>query len=109
MATEKKKKSIFQSVLGGDILTEQVIVQQWKLVALGVVLVIFLISNDYACRKKLTKIEHLKTELQDVKYDNLYLMTRLTQISRQSRLIKLLQENGIELTGATTPAYEIEK
>ncbi|GHT00936.1 hypothetical protein AGMMS49525_00410 [Bacteroidia bacterium] len=109
MASEKKKKNTFRSILGGEMLTDQFLVQQWKLMVWIVVLVIILISNDYACRKKMTQIELLKTELQDVQYENLDLRTQLTKVSRQSRLKELLIRNHIELTEAKIPAYEIKK
>ncbi|GHT50329.1 hypothetical protein AGMMS49982_05440 [Bacteroidia bacterium] len=106
---KKRKRNYFRSILGGDILTEAVVVQQAKLLVLIVVLVIILISNNYACDKKLSRIEALKGELQDVKYENLFLMMQFTKISRQSQVKELLHEQGSELMAPTTPAFEIER
>ncbi|GHT39560.1 hypothetical protein AGMMS49965_05930 [Bacteroidia bacterium] len=105
----KKKKNPFQSILGGGILSEDALVRQWKLLTLIVVGVILLISNDYACRKKVTEIERLKMELQHLQYENLNLMMRFTKESRQPRLKELLRASDIELRDASTPAFEITK
>lgn len=92
----------------GDIL-EEIVVKQFYLMALIVSLIFIFISNDYYCKKKLTEIEDLKDSLKDVKYENLIILTELTSISRQSQVKELLKKNNIELTGPTTPAFEIKK
>jgi hypothetical protein len=106
--TKKSKKNLVTNLFRGDIL-EEIVVKQFYLMALIVSLIFILISNDYYCKKKLTEIEDLKNSLKDVKYENLIILTELTSISRQSQVKELLKNNNIELTGSTTPAFEIKK
>ncbi|MDR0681491.1 MAG: hypothetical protein LBG15_06550 [Dysgonamonadaceae bacterium] len=108
METKKNKKNLMTNLFRGDIL-EEIVVKQFYLMALIVSLIFIFISNDYYCKKKLTEIEDLKDSLKDVKYENLIILTELTSISRQSQVKELLKKNNIELTGPTTPAFEIKK
>ncbi|GHT74655.1 hypothetical protein AGMMS50262_08080 [Bacteroidia bacterium] len=106
---KKKKKNIVKYIAIGDFLKEDFVIKQSKLLVLIVILVILFISNGYSCMKKLTKIEELKAQLKDVKYENLVLSTRLTSNSRQSQVEALLKSKNIDLQNPTTPAFEIYK
>lgn len=108
MEAKKKKKNLVTNLFRGDIL-EDIVMKQFYLMALIVTLIIIFISNDYYCKKKLTEIDDLKKALIDVKYENLIILTELTSTSRQSEIKELLKKNNIELTGSTTPAFELKK
>ncbi|MDR0427875.1 MAG: hypothetical protein LBH12_04645 [Dysgonamonadaceae bacterium] len=103
-----RKKNFWQYFFGGEILKEDFVIKQSKLLILVVILFIIFISNGYSCQKKLTQIEDLKAELRDVKYENLVISTRLTSSSRQSQIEVLLGKKGIDLASPTTPAFIIE-
>ncbi|MDR1370248.1 MAG: hypothetical protein LBJ72_09025 [Dysgonamonadaceae bacterium] len=106
-----KKKKIFigRNILDGEILKEDFVVKQSKLIILITFLFVLFISNRYSCLKKLTEIDRLKTELKDIKYENLVISTQLTTNSRQSQIESLIEEKGLNLSGSKTPAYEIRK
>jgi cell division protein FtsL len=102
MSAAKKKNSFsLVRVIGGDILTEEFVSKQYKLLVLIVILIVLFISNGYSCMKKLTEIEELKGQLKDVKYENLILTAEWNAHSRQSQIEELLQEKGIELSTGT--------
>ncbi len=107
--SSKKKKVSVGHILGGDILKEDFVVKQSKLIILIAFLFVLLISNRYSCLKKLTEIDRLKTELKDVKYENLVISTELTTHSRQSQVETMIAEKGLNLAGTKTPAYEIHR
>ena len=106
---KKKKKSSLSYILGGKVLTEDFIIKQSKLMILLFCLIIIFISNRYYCAKKLTEMDNLKKEQEDLKHEQVILTTRLTANSRQSKIEKLLNEKGIELTKKNTTVYEIHK
>ena len=107
--TKKKKKNIVKYLVIGDFLKEDFVIKQSKLLVLIVILVIIFISNGYSCMKKLSRIEELKTQLTDIKYENLVISTQLTSSSRQSQIEVLLKQKQIDLKNPTTPAFEIYK
>lgn len=106
---KKKKRFSLNHILGGEILAEEFVIKQSKLLILIVFLIIIFISNRYSCAKKMTLIEDLQSELMDVKYEHLIISTELTTHSRQSQIETLLERKGIELAGPKTPPYEIKK
>ena len=102
---EKKKKHFsFIYILGGGILNGDFIMRHTRMIVLIVVLIIF-----YSCMQKLSKIDHLQKELQDVRFEALSISSELTGHSRQSQIESLIEEQGIDLEGAQTPPYELEK
>ena len=105
----KKKKFSLGRILGGDILNEDFVVKQSKLIILITLLFVLFISNRYSCLKKLTEISRLETELVELKSENLVISTQLTTNSRQSQIEALVEEKGLGLTGSKTPAYKIRK
>ena len=105
----KKKKFSLGRILGGDILNEDFVVKQSKLIILITFLFVLFISNRYSCLKKLTEIDRLRTELRELKAENLVISTQLTTNSRQSQIEALIEEKGLELSGSKTPAYKIRK
>jgi cell division protein FtsL len=105
----KKQRSRFFRIINGEILTEDFVVKQSKLIIMIVFLILIFISNRYACMKKLTEIETLTTQLKDVKYENLVISTELTTHSRQSQVEELLNSKGIKLASSKSSVYEIHK
>ena len=106
---KKSKKNTFSKVLGGDILTEEFVTKQFKLIILVVFLILVFITNNYSCMKKQTEIENLKSQLKNLKYENLVISTELTTHSRQSQIEELLKAKEIDLSASKTPAFEIRK
>ncbi len=106
---KKKKKVSLINILGGDILKEDFVVKQSKLIIMIAICFILFIGNRYSCLKKITQIEDLKKELKDLRYENLVILTKLTANSRQSQIEALVESKGLNLSGSNSPTYEIEK
>ena len=106
---KNKKKPSLSYIFGGKVLTEDFVIKQSKLLILIFCLIIVFISNRYNCSKKLTEMDGLKKELINLQYEQVILTTRLTAISRQSRIEELLKEKGSELSIFTDTVYQIHK
>ncbi len=106
---KKKKKVSLLNILGGDILKEDFVVKQSKLIIMIACCFVLFIANRYDCMKKITRIEDLKKELAELKYENLVILTKLTANSRQSQIEELIESKGLNLSGSNSPTYEIEK
>jgi len=101
-------KKIFR-VITGEIFSEDFILKNFKLIFLITALTLVFITNRFACNKKMTSIEKLRTELKDIRYENLMLQTEVTTRSRQSQIEQKLREKGISLTSSKKQVFEIEK
>ena len=106
-STKKEKKISILYIIGGGILKEDFILKHTRMLALIVVLLFFFIGNRYACMQKLKQIDKLQQQLRDVRFEALSISAELTGNSRQSQIEILLQENGLELEGATEPPFEL--
>ena len=109
---EKKEKrrwsSWLSSILGGDILANEMFRKQWKLMVLIMVLILFYIDNRYSCQQQLIELDRLKVELTDVKYDALTRSSELMEKSRQSKIQEYIEKKQSELEIATNPPYLIK-
>lgn len=97
-----------RKILGGDILTAQVIRKQIWLILLIVFFMFIYISNRYSVQKDLIEIDHLQTELQDAKYKALSSSSQITEKSRESHILELLNNNKDSILKiASQPPYII--
>ena len=106
---KKKKKFSLSSILKGDILNEDFVIKQSKLIIMIAFCFTIFIGNRYSCMKKITQIEDLKRELRDLKYENLVLLTKLTENSKLSQIEALIESKGLDLSGSNSPTFIIEK
>ncbi|RGN47053.1 MULTISPECIES: FtsL-like putative cell division protein [unclassified Bacteroides] len=112
---QKQKKNTsgkgmsLKSILGGDILANDFLKRQTKLLILIMILTIFYISNRYSCQQEMIEIDKLKKDLTDIKYDALTRSSELMEKSRQSRIEEYISTQQSELQTATNPPYLIKK
>lgn len=97
-----------RKILGGDILTAQIIRRQIWLVILIVFFVVIYISNRYSIQKDLIELDQLQKELQDTKYKALSTSSQITEKSRESNVLNMLKHSkDSTLHIATQPPYII--
>lgn len=97
-----------RKILGGDILTAQVIRRQIWLIVLVVFFIIIYISNRYSIQQDMIEIDQLQKELQNAKYKALSSSSQITERSRESNVLKMLQNNKDSVLHiATQPPYII--
>ena len=97
-----------RKILGGDILTTQVIRRQIWLIVLVVFFIIIYISNRYSIQQDMIEIDQLQEELQNAKYKALSSSSQITERSRESNVLKMLQNNKDSVLHiATQPPYII--
>lgn len=97
-----------RKILGGDILTAQIIRRQIWLVILIVLFVIIYISNRYNIQNDIIELDKLQKELQDTKYKALSTSSQITEKSRESNVLNMLKNNKDSVLHiATQPPYII--
>ena len=97
-----------RKILGGDILTAQIIRRQIWLVILIVFFVIIYISNRYNIQNDIIELDKLQKELQDTKYKALSTSSQITEKSRESNVLDMLKHSkDSTLHIATQPPYII--
>ncbi|MCC8153812.1 MAG: hypothetical protein LIP01_06090 [Tannerellaceae bacterium] len=99
----------FLYILGGGVLKEDFVVRHTKMIVLVVFLAFFFIGNRYTCMQRVKEIDRLEQKLKDVCFEHLSISAELTGNSRQSQIERLVEQQGLDLEGAKTPAYELYK
>jgi hypothetical protein len=98
-----------RKILGGDILSAQLIRSQIWLIIIIVFFIITYISNRYSVQKDLLEISNLNDQLQDAKYKALSSSSQLTEKCRESHVLELLkQSNDTTLKMPEQPPYYIQ-
>jgi hypothetical protein len=72
------------------------------------VLAFLYVGNRYSCEIQQAKEIELKDKIQDLKYESLTISAELMQISRQSSVLKMVNESGLNLVESSTPPIVIE-
>ena len=97
-----------RKILGGDILTTQTIRRQIGVLLLITGFLIIYVSNRYSVQKDLIEIDKLQDDLQDAKYKALSSSSQLTEKSRESHVLEMLNNNKDSvLKIASQPPYII--
>lgn len=73
------------------------------------VLAILYVNNRYVCETQLAHAIELKKQIKDLKYESLTISAQLMAVSRQTSIMQILNEKGIQLEEAKIPAIVIER
>ncbi len=103
------KSSTVRDILNGNILTKKVFQKQYGLLVMIACLMFLYVDNRFYCETQLAKEITLKKKIQDVKYESLTIKAELMEISRQSNVLKMVRERGINLQETSTPPIVIEE
>ncbi|MBR6166941.1 MAG: hypothetical protein IKQ50_00700 [Paludibacteraceae bacterium] len=96
-----------QSWLNGDLLRSKRIREQYPLIGLIVGLIFLYILTGYQAVKQQHRLTDTKKEMLDAKFRYMTISAELTNTTRQSQVIKALQEKGSTLQENTKPPTKI--
>lgn len=98
-----------RSILGGDILTAQMVRSQIWLFVLIVAFTIVYVAFRYQCQQDMQAIDRLENQLKDAKNKALAASSTLTEKCRESHVLEILQQNKDSLLHvADQPPYIIQ-
>jgi len=98
----------FRSILGGDILTGEVVRKHIWLFVFIVALSTAYVAIRYQCQQDMIAIDKLNAKLTDAKYKALSSSSTLTEKCRESRVLEILKQNKDSLLHiADQPPYII--
>ena len=106
---KKKNKRSLKSIVDGDMLLSPFLHRQLGLLLLIAALIIVYVSNRYAFQHEQLEIQHLRSQLNDMKYEALARSSELMEKSRESNIQKFIVEQGSALQTSTQPPVIIKK
>jgi cell division protein FtsL len=105
---EKKTNLSFKDFISGSILTQTSIKKHLWYILFVVALSIVYISNKYQTEGILVDIIKLQKEVKELRDKSVSYASELMSISRESEVIKIVKEKGVELEELKTPPQKIE-
>ncbi len=98
-----------RTILGGDLLTTQIVRSQIWLFIMIVAFTIIYVAFRYQCQQDMLTIDKLETKLKDAKFKALSSSSVLTEKCRESHVLDILKQNKDSLLHqADQPPYIIE-
>lgn len=98
-----------RTILGGDLLTTEVVRSQIWLFIMIVAFTIIYVAFRYQCQQDLLTIDRLEEDLKNAKVSALSSSSELTEKCRESRVLDILKQNKDSLLHqADRPPYIIE-
>lgn len=111
-ATEEDSKSgpgvSLADILGGEILNTSTVRKQIWLLLLIAFFIIVYISNRYSYEQEMIRLSRLTTELKEIRYKQRAATSELTELTRKSKVLELLQQcQDSTLRSSNEPPYKI--
>ncbi len=101
------KSSSIRDVLNGEIFSKNFFKKQYGLIIMISILAFMYVDNRYTCENQMAKEVEMKKKIQDLKYESITISAELMSISRQSSVVNLVKENGLDLKVMTIPPIVI--
>ena len=98
----------FKDVLSGDIFGSQVLLKHLPYLVFLVFLALVYIAIGYAAEDSVRQINKDKAELKEMRSEYITIKSDLMYATKQSELIKILQEKGFQLEESFEPPKKIE-
>ncbi len=98
-----------QGLLNGDILRSGWLRRQYKLLSLIAVLVFIYILGGYHATEQHHRLSDLKAEVRDAKFEYLTVSAQRAEATRQSNIIKMLEEKNSLLQPNRKPLIMINE
>ena len=98
-----------RTILGGDMLTAEIVRSQIWLFTLIVSFTIIYVAFRYQCQQDMLNIDRLENQLKDAKFKALSSSSTLTEKCRESHVLDILKQNNDSLLHqADQPPYIIQ-
>ncbi len=94
--SESKTKSMFNEILGGNILTKSKVKKTLPFVLYLMLIAIIYISNSYYADKSIRQINKLNKEINELRSEYITIKADLMFRSNQSELAKKIEQYGIK-------------
>ncbi len=102
------KSSSFRDFLNGNLFTKKFFRKQILLIVIMFIFIFFYVDNRYYCEKQLYNIITLEKRIKDVKFESLTISAQLMKITRQSNILSMVKERGLDLQIPKNPAFLID-
>ncbi len=100
-------QNIITNILSGRIFKKKAFVEQWPYIVFLALLAIIYIGNRYHAERIYRKTIKLQEKVKEMRAEAITTEAELMFIRKQSEVIKLIKEKGLDLIEATEPPKKI--
>lgn len=105
--SREAKKVSLKDLLGGGVLSREAVIRQVPFVLFLFFLILTYIANQYRGEKVMSEIVTIEKRLKELRTESVSVAFELMEKSRQTRVLKLIDEKGLSLEEAMTPPVTI--
>jgi len=105
--SNKRKGNILKGLVSGTYISETLILNNIRYVALVAVLSVIFISNRFQAERVEREVITLEQEVRDLRAEALSVSAELGTVSRQSEVYDLVKQRGLGLQELREPPYRI--
>jgi hypothetical protein len=104
---QAKPGSFLTELLSGIIFSERIILRNLGYISLITFLATIYIGNRFHAEKITRETTKLMSEVKDLRAESLSTSADLMNISKQSEVVRLVKEKGLDLEELSTPPYKL--
>lgn len=104
-----KKKIQLKEIINGTFLVRENMIRQLPFVLFLTFLGIIYIGNRFHAERMVRKIEELKTEVGNLRSEQITVTSELMNISRPSQVVELVQSRGLQLKESMEPPKKLKR
>ncbi len=105
---KESKRLTVKDILGGGVLSRDVVIRQVPFLLFMFVLLIFYIGNQYQGARIMKNVLQVEARLRVLRTESISIAFERMEMSKQSEVIKMVKEKGLPLQEAVLPPYNIE-
>ena len=98
-----------KGIIDGSLLTIRSVIRQIPFILFLVFLAIIYIANRNHAEKVIRQLSSLRTEVKDMRSEQITTASELMNLSRPSNVERLIKDRGLELSESKIPPFKIVK
>ncbi|MDR0713926.1 MAG: hypothetical protein LBF89_06690 [Bacteroidales bacterium] len=110
---KKERKELrpvsIKTILSGSILTNEFILKNIRFILWMTFLGVIYIGNRYHAEKIARNTNALQKEVNDLRAESITTAARLMNLSRQSKVVEMVESRHMDLVESVKPPYKIEQ
>ncbi len=103
----KKKEGFLKAVISGSLLSERLVLKNLGLLSVLTLLGALYIANRFHAEKTIRTTNRLQTEVKELRSEALATSAELMYLSKQSEVIKLINDRDLGLKELKDPPYKL--
>ncbi|HQL70582.1 MAG TPA: FtsL-like putative cell division protein [Bacteroidales bacterium] len=100
-------RKTLQGLMSGSILTSDIVKKQFPFIITLAVMALIYIANRYHAESVFIETENLKKEIAELRSEKIATQSLLMKKSRRGEVMRMLKENGSDLTESSEPPKKI--